>query len=110
VWPDPILIPLGVLNDRQTLMGNWDALGHVLVASLAARRAPADLSLAIVAARGTLERELLRLPHLLTSPVDPRDPDDVIEVMERFRHELERRCREQPNRRARPGARGARAV
>jgi len=70
VWPEPLLVPLGLLYDRQTLYANWPALNHVLVAapmgqaaetmlvgliaSLAARRPPAELALVTLAYPRTL--------------------------------------------------------
>ena len=34
LWPEPLLVPLGLLYDRQTLYANWHALNHVLDLSI----------------------------------------------------------------------------
>ena len=38
LWPEPLLVPLGLLYDRQTLYANWHAVNHVLVAAPWARQ------------------------------------------------------------------------
>ena len=87
----PVLVPIGVLPDRQEFSANWQALGHVLVASpfgggaatilasvvahLAARRTPADLQLRMIASPRALPSVLARLPHRLGPAVDPLDQE-----------------------------------
>ena len=70
-WPPAsMLVPLGVLADRQVFAANWDALSHVLVASpmgqgaeavlgalvasIVSRRSPAQLGLMIFDSAGAL--------------------------------------------------------
>jgi nucleoid-associated protein YgaU len=107
LWPAPWLVPVGLLNDHQTLAANWDALGHVFIgaplgqgagtalvavlASLVARSTPAELGLYVIGQPSSLARELKALPHVLGPIADPREPDTVRAVIDRVRLELERR-------------------
>lgn len=107
LWPVPRLVPVGVLNDRQTLGLNWDALSHVLIAaplgqgvgtamtailaSLAARSTPTELQLRVVAAKGSLPREVLALPHQATPTTDAEQIDDVQMSITSVVEELARR-------------------
>ncbi|HYT89101.1 MAG TPA: LysM peptidoglycan-binding domain-containing protein, partial [Gemmataceae bacterium] len=107
LWPSPLLVPLALLYDRQTLLANWHALSHVLVAgplgqtaetvlvgllaSLVARRPPSDLALVTFASPNSLPVELTALPHQLVSPVDPANGAAVGAVLEQLRDELDRR-------------------
>src|SRR5262249_26177713 len=78
-WPAPsLLVPLGLLPDRQVFAANWDALGHLLVAAplgqsadivlsalvanLVAERSPSQLGLVMLASPRTLPEELVHLP------------------------------------------------
>src|ERR1051325_5993774 len=63
-----------------------------LIASLAARRPPAELALVTLASPRTLPSELLSLPHQLMHGVDPDDRDALRSVLEQVRHELDRRA------------------
>jgi len=103
----PILLPLGVLADRQEFSVSWQALGHVLVASpggggavtiltslvahLAARRTPAELQLRTIAAPRTLPPALLELPQQLGPAVDPLDQPAIAAALSEVRAELDRR-------------------
>jgi nucleoid-associated protein YgaU len=107
LWPAPRLVPLGLLNDRQTLAANWDGLGHVFIgaplgqgagtalvailASLVARSTPAELGLYMIGQPSSLARELQALPHLLRPIADSREPETVQAVIDGVRLELERR-------------------
>jgi len=107
-WPAPaMLLPLGLLADRQVFAANWDALGHILiaaplgqgaeavlsalVASLVARRSPAQLGLVVFDSARGLPDELLGLPHVLEAPVDPHDEQAALEVLRLVGEELEER-------------------
>src|SRR5262249_27192105 len=73
-------VPLGVLYDRQVFSADWNALGHVLVASLpghgsdtivtslvaslTARRSPEQLQVWMIAEPRALAAPLFDLPHL----------------------------------------------
>jgi DNA-binding SARP family transcriptional activator/nucleoid-associated protein YgaU len=103
------LLPLGVSPDDQTLYGNWDELGHVLlvglpsggtdviltslIASLAARCRPDELRLVTIADRRTLPAQLSRLPHHADDFIDPADESKVLETLEQLRQELLQRMR-----------------
>jgi len=107
-WPPPaMLLPLGVLADRQVFAANWDALGHILVASplgqgaeavlgallasLVSRRFPSQLGLMIFDSAGALPDELLGVLHVLEPPVDPYDEQAAIEALMLVRAELDDR-------------------
>jgi nucleoid-associated protein YgaU len=108
LWAEPLLVPMGLLYDRQSLYANWHALSNVLVAaplgqaaetalvglvsSLVARRSPSELALVTLAPQRTLPRELLALPHQLTPVVDPADHEAVRTVLEQLRDEMHRRA------------------
>jgi nucleoid-associated protein YgaU len=78
VWAAPsMLIRMGLLTDRQVLAANWDALSHVLVASpsglgaeavlealvasLLARRSPAELGLIVLGRPHSVSDDLLHV-------------------------------------------------
>jgi hypothetical protein len=79
LWPEPLLVPLGLLYDRQTMYANWHTLGHVLIAaplgqaaetvlvglaaSLIARCPPSDLAVVTFAAAQMFPPELVAAPH-----------------------------------------------
>jgi hypothetical protein len=100
-------VPLGVLNDGQTLAVNWDALTHVLIASpvgqgaatvltavlasLAARSTGGELQLRLLAAPGSLPREVLALRHLQAPAVDSAQPEAVQAAIDELHGELDRR-------------------
>jgi hypothetical protein len=102
-----MLLRLGLLADRQIFAANWDALGHLLVAapsghgadavleamlaSLVARRSPADLGLIVVGRPHSLPDELLGVSHVLEPPVDPHDECATLEVIQLLRQELDYR-------------------
>jgi len=103
------LVPLGVLSDGQTVYGNWDEFGHVLlvglpgggtdviltslIASLAACCRPEELCFVTIANRCTLPTKLSRLPHHGDDFINPDDEDTVRETLEQLRRELVRRMR-----------------
>jgi hypothetical protein len=107
LWPDPLLVPLALLYDRQTLLANWHALGHVLVAaplgqaaepitvaivaSLVARHSPAQLALVTIASPRSLPTDVMALPHQLGEAVDPADGAALRTTLEQVREELDRR-------------------
>ena len=107
-WPWPRLVSLGLLRDRQKLLGNWDVLGHVLIAaptgagadvaltsllvSLAAARPPSELGFVLIAAPRTWPEELGTLPHLRRPPVHPADPAALAQTLAEVRAEVERRA------------------
>jgi hypothetical protein len=100
-------VPVGLLNDRQTLAANWHALGHVFIgaplgqgagtaleavlASLVARSTPAELRLYMIGQPSSLARELQVLPYVLRPVLDPREPETLQVVIDRVCHELDRR-------------------
>ena len=107
-WPPAsMLVPLGVLADRQVFAANWDALSHVLVASpmgqgaeavlgalvasIVSRRSPAQLGLMIFDSAGALPDELLSVLHVLEPPVDPYDEQAALEALMLVREELDER-------------------
>lgn len=114
----PVLIPLGVLGNREAFHGNWAALGHILiaglpgggaetilsgfVAALAAALPPDRLCIRIVARRRTLPGELVALPHLKGEPIDPDDGPRVDAVLAELREELFRRLRDDESKPAQP--------
>jgi two-component SAPR family response regulator/LysM repeat protein len=101
------VLPLGVLPDRRVLGVNWPALGHVLVAgrargavstiltslvaNLAAQARPEDVQLLTIARDQALSSTLLRLPHQVGSPIDPRDELATTAALHDVRAELVRR-------------------
>jgi len=108
VWAAPsMLIRMGLLADRQVLAANWDALSHVLVASpsghgaeavlealvasLLARRSPAELGLIVLGRPHSVSDDLLHVLHVLEQPVDPDDEPAAQRIIRRLGDELERR-------------------
>jgi DNA-binding SARP family transcriptional activator/nucleoid-associated protein YgaU len=105
----PHLLPVGMLPDDQTLYGNWDELGHILlvglpsggtdviltslIASLAARCRPDELRLMTIADPRTLPTQLSRLPHHPDDVVDPANAGMVSETLAHLRQELLQRMR-----------------
>jgi DNA-binding SARP family transcriptional activator/LysM repeat protein len=103
------LLPLGVLEQRETLYANWQALGHVLitglpaggteivltslVGALVARYRPDELRLCVVATERALPAQFRRLPHQWETVVDPADRAGVSAVLAEARAELTRRLR-----------------
>ncbi len=103
------LLPLGVLEQRETLYANWPALGHVLVAglpaggtdivltslvgALVARYRPDELRLCLIATERTLPAQFRRLPHRWDTAVDPADRAGVAAMLAEARAELTRRLR-----------------
>ncbi len=106
-----LLLPLGVVPGGETLLLNWSAVGHTLVAgapgmgvpevltSLAARladaREPGVLKLLTIASGGPggLPAQLLDLPHQAGKPVDPADVDGVEQLIGELSDELGERIR-----------------
>src|ERR1051326_3926469 len=80
---------MGLLADGQAFAASWDALSHVLVAapsgrgaevvleallaSLIARRSPAELGLIVIGRPHSLPDELLGVAHMLEPRVEPHD-------------------------------------
>jgi len=103
------LVPLGILSDGQTMYGNWDEFGHILLvgllgggtdiiltslmASLAACCRPEELRFVTIANRCTLPTQLWKLPHHAGDVINPDDDDMVRETLEQLRTELVRRMR-----------------
>lgn len=103
----PCLVPLGVLYDRQTYAAAWAALGHVLIvslpghgadtilasllATLTARRSPAQLQVWMIGSPRALPEPLLQVPHL-ARVVDPTDTEAMRDTIEQLRQELDRRA------------------
>jgi hypothetical protein len=89
----PHLIPLGVLRNDQSMYGNWDELGHILlvglpgggtdviltnlVASVAAQYRPDELRVVTIADSHTLLSQLPRLPHHADNIINPEDVDSA---------------------------------
>jgi nucleoid-associated protein YgaU/DNA-binding SARP family transcriptional activator len=106
-WPDPCLVPLMGLYDRQTLSVNWHSVTNVLIAAplgdgadivlsalqvaLASARAPDNLGFVMVAAPRSLPDELAQLPHMLMDPVDPEESDGVLAALDAVHAEMNRR-------------------
>ncbi len=105
----PHLVPLGVLSDGQTMYGNWNGFGHILlvglpgggtdviltslIASLAAQCRPEELRLLTIANRCTLPAQLRELPHHAGDLISLDDEDTVRKTLEQLRQELVRRMR-----------------
>lgn len=103
------LVPLGVLSDGQTMYGNWDEFGHILLvglpgggadvvltslmASLAACCRPEELRFVTIANRCTLPAQLWDLPHHAGDFINPDHEGTVRETLEQLRTELVRRMR-----------------
>lgn len=102
-----MLIRMGLLADRQVLAANWDALSHVLVASpsghgaeavlealvasLLARRSPAELGLIVVGRPHSMSDDLVQVLHVVEQPVDPHDEPAAQRIIRLLHDELERR-------------------
>lgn len=103
------LIALGVLPRGDAFHVNWHALKNVLIAglpgagadivltniitTLAARCHPDQLRMYTVAARDSLPRPLLELPHQSSRDVSPTDGNAVDALLNDLHAELERRMR-----------------
>lgn len=100
------LLALGVLPRGEAFHVNWQALGHVLIAStpgganivlanvlttLAARCHPDQLRLYTIAPREALAPPLLDLPHQWSGVVAPTDSPGVEALLDELQSELE--CR-----------------
>ncbi|MBV9596610.1 MAG: hypothetical protein JOZ87_07075, partial [Chloroflexi bacterium] len=104
-WSVPsTLLRMGLLADRQVFAASWEALSHMLVAapsgrgaevvleallaSLIARRPPAELGLVVIGRPHSLPDELLGIPHLLEPPVDPNDEAAAMALIQLVRREM----------------------
>lgn len=107
----PTMLPLVELPDRRQLYGNWDALGHLLVAGLpgegadivltglvaliASRRHPDTLRLWTIAGPQVLPDELFLFPHWGGEQgherIDPTDSARVTALFADLREELDLR-------------------
>jgi hypothetical protein len=107
-WTVPsTLLRMGLLADRQVFAASWEALSHVLVAapsgrgaevvleallaSLIARRSPAELGLIVIGRSHSLPDELLGVPHMLEPRVDPHDEAAALTLIQLVRREMDDR-------------------
>jgi hypothetical protein len=102
-----MLVRLGLLADRQIYAAHWDTVSHVLVAapsghgadavlaallaSLVARRSPADLGLIVIGRPHSLPDEFLGVSHVPEPQVDPHDEGAALDIIQRVRRELDDR-------------------
>src|SRR5207302_9671657 len=93
------LVPLGVLDDRQTYWAAWRSLGNVLVASLpghgadtivtsmlaalTARRSPEQLRIWLIAQPRALPAPLFDVPHVVEC-IDPADDVGVARLVDQL--------------------------